>query len=235
MPQKLRCQVTEILDHGDGVYSIFLKPESLVPRFQPGQFLHLALDDYSPGDFWPDSRSFSIASAAADRHILRITYALKGVFTGRMTSELKPGSMVWVKMPYGEFIVNPEIDVCLLAGGTGITAFTAFIAGLSPGYPHSIYLFYGARCPDLLIYQSLVEAARQRCPNLKVWFLAEQDAQGTDCILGRVDAAEVFTSITNALSVTFYLAGPPEMIADLTAGLIQCGVSPQKIVADAWE
>jgi ferredoxin-NADP reductase len=234
MPQKLHCRVKEILDHGDQVYSIFLEPENLVPRFFPGQFLHLALDEYTPGDFWPDSRSFSIASIPEDRHRLRITYAVKGLFTRRMETELRPGSKVWIKMPYGEFIVNADKDVCLLAGGTGITAFSAFLGTFSKDYPRSAYLFYGARCPDLLIYRSLVEAAYQRCSTLKVWFFAEQDAEGRDCILGRIDALTVYNAIPDPLSRVFYLAGPPAMISDLTAGLHQRGVAPDKIISDAW-
>lgn len=235
MPQKFRCRVTEVLDHGERVYSIFLKPENLAPRFLPGQFLHLALDDYSPGDFWPDSRSFSIASASADRNLLRITYAVKGQFTGRMEAELKLGREVWVKMPYGEFIVDTKHDVCLLAGGTGVTAFTAFLAGLSPAYARRVYLFYGARCPDLLIYRSVVISARDCCPNLKVWFLAEQDVNGTDCILGRIDAELVLNFIQNPRILTYYLAGPPPMIAFLQSGLKQCGVTSDHLIADAWE
>ena len=118
MPLKFRCQVTEILAHGERVYSLFLKPEQAAPRFLPGQFLHLALDAYTPGDFWPDSRTFSIASAPTERRLLRITYAVKGKFTTRMEAELHAGSLVWVKMPYGEFTVPSDQDVCLLAGGT---------------------------------------------------------------------------------------------------------------------
>ncbi len=235
MPQKLRCRVTDILDHGERVYSVFLEPETPTPRFLPGQFLHLALDKYTPGDFWPDSRTFSIASAPAERQLLRITYAVKGQFTGRMEAELRIGSETWVKMPYGEFIVNAENDVCLPAGGTGVTAFTAFLAGLPAEHPHHVHLFYGARRPGLLIYRPLVEAAMQRCARLQVHFLAEQEAEGTDCLPGRIEAEAVFGSVPDPLSVTYYLAGPPEMIRGLTSGLSQRGVLPSRIVADAWE
>ncbi|MDD1748298.1 MAG: FAD-dependent oxidoreductase, partial [Methanothrix sp.] len=139
MPQKLFCKVANIIDHGERVYSLILKPEGLVPRFLPGQFLHLALDKYAPGDFWPESRPFSIASPSTDRQQLRITYSVKGQFTGRMEVELHPGAEVWIKMPYGEFIINAKNDVCMLAGGTGITAFTAFLAGLTIEFPHHAY------------------------------------------------------------------------------------------------
>jgi len=143
MPQKLRCRVIEIQAHGEQIYSLFLQPESPAPRFLPGQFLHLALDEYTAGDFWPESRTFSIASAPAERQLLRITYAVKGNFTTRMEAELHAGSQVWVKMPYGEFTIQGGQDTCLLAGGTGITAFTAFLAGLSAATVEQIYLSTG--------------------------------------------------------------------------------------------
>jgi Na+-transporting NADH:ubiquinone oxidoreductase subunit NqrF len=96
-------------------------------------------------------------------------------------------------------------------------------------------LFYGARCPDLLIYRPLVNIALQRCPNLQVWFLAEQDADGNNCILGLIDAATVFKHIAHPLSVTYYIAGPPVMISSLVSGLGQHGVISSCIIADAWE
>ena len=235
MPQKLRCQVIEVLEHGERVYSVLLKPESPAPHFLPGQFLHLALDEYTPGDFWPDSRIFSIASSPTERKILRITYAVKGKFTARMEKRLKPAVVVWIKMPYGEFIVRDDREVCLVAGGTGVTAFTAFIAGLPAEHSHRVHLFYGARCPNLLVYRPLVEAAAQRCSSLDVHFFAEQEAARSVCQMGRINASTVFSSVPDPLSVTFYLAGPPTMIRDLTSGLGQCGVPVGHMVADAWE
>src|SRR5690349_497550 len=113
MPQKVRCTIRQVIDHGERVYTVFLKPDALAPRFRPGQFLHLALDPYTPGDFWPESRVFSIASAPEDRDLLRITYAVKGKFTTRMESEIQVGRQVWVKLPYGEFTISSESDTCL--------------------------------------------------------------------------------------------------------------------------
>lgn len=235
MPQKLRCEVTRIVDHGERVYSVFLKPESRTPRFLAGQFLHLALDEYRSGDFWPDSRPFSIASPPSERGLLRITYAVKGQFTGRMEAELHAGREAWIKMPYGEFTVSPRNEACLLAGGTGMTAFTAFLSGLEAGYPRPVYLFYGARRPDLLIDRTLAETAAQRCPRLRVWLIAEQHADGTDCLPGRIDLDTVWKSIPDPLDMTYYLSGPPEMLQALKRGLGQRQVTAERIVIDAWE
>ena len=234
MPQKLRCQVTDILDHGERVYSVFLKPEKLALRFLPGQFLHLALDKYIPGDFWPDSRSFSIASAPAERQHLRITYAVKGQFTARMGSELRTGAQVWVKMPYGEFIVNAENDVCLLAGGTGVTAFTAFLPGLGADHAHPVYLFYGARRPDLLIYRPLVESAAAKCPNLHPYFLAEE-GEDPGCTSGRINLDQIWHTLPDPQTLVYYLSGPPIMLKTLSAALAERCIPATRILTDAWE
>jgi ferredoxin-NADP reductase len=235
MPQKLRCEVTDVVDHGERVYSVFLEPDSPAPRFLPGQFLHLALDPYSPGDFWPDSRVFSIASAPSERNLLRITYAVKGQFTSRMEAELQLGREVWLKLPYGEFTITPESDVCLLAGGTGVTAFTSFLAGLPADYPHHVHLFYGARKPELLVYRSLVMASAQRCPNLHSKFFVEELQAETGYICGRIDLETIQKSIPNPLSVIYYFAGPPEMLRFFTQELGQRGITADQIIVDAWE
>ena len=50
--QKFRCRVDKIIDFGEHVYQVHLRPERPLPRFRPGQFLHLALDSYDPSGFW---------------------------------------------------------------------------------------------------------------------------------------------------------------------------------------
>jgi len=234
MPQKLRCQVSKIINHGERVYSLTLAPERPAPRFLPGQFLHLALDEYSPGDFWPDSRVFSIASTPAERNLLRVTYAVKGQFTTRMESELRPGAEAWIKLPYGEFTVDTGTSVCLLAGGTGVTAFTAFLAGLGADHAHPVHLFYGARRPDLLIYRPLVESAAAKCPNLRPIFLVEE-GHVSGCVSGRINPDLVWQTLSGSLAFTYYLSGPPIMLKTLSAALAEHHIPASRILTDAWE
>jgi len=235
MPQRLRCEVTAVEDHADRVYSVLLRPEKPAPRFRAGQFLHLALDPYRSGDFWPDSRVFSIASAPTERELLRITYAVKGAFTTRMEAELVAGGEVWVKLPYGEFTVDNGTEACLLAGGTGITAFTAFVAGLPAGREERVDLFYGARRSDLLIYRPLVDDAARRCRNLHVYYFAERNTNGADCMSGRLELDTIWRLSPDRPARTYYLSGPPEMLESLREGLGERGVEPARVVVDAWE
>jgi ferredoxin-NADP reductase len=235
MQKIIRCRVKEILEHGGQLYSLFLEPESPAPTFLPGQYLSLALDAYRPGGAFPESRAFSIASPPAERSLLRITYAVKGQFSARMAAELRQGSQLWIKMPLGEFTINPDQDACLLAGGTGVTAFSAFLAGIPAAYPHRIHLFYGARRRGQLIYRPLVEAAAQRCTGLRVRYFAEQDFEGTDCQPGRIDVEAVFGTVPEPLSLAYYLAGPPGMIQTLTLALTRHDLDPSQVISEAWE
>jgi ferredoxin-NADP reductase len=152
-----------------------------------------------------------------------------------MQKELQPSSQVWIKLPFGEFIMPADRALCLLAGGTGVTAFTAFLGGLTAEYPHPVELFYGARHPGLLIYRPVVESAVQNCPRLRVHYFAEQHAEEAGCHPGVITARAVLESLTIPLDYTYYLAGPPAMLHNLVPDLQQAGVPADRIVIDAWE
>ncbi len=239
-PQRIRCQVEAITAHGEHVYTVALRPERRVPAFRPGQFLHLTLEPYDPSSFWPESRAFSIASPPAQRHQqLSLVYAVQGRYTARMEKELAVGQTLWVKLPYGDFVVEGQTDVALLAGGTGISAFTAFLETLTPDFPHAVYLFYGARQPSLLLFAALAERLAQALPAFhRAYFvehLPEGEALPPHTGLGRLSADAAWAQMANPAAATFYLSGPPAMLAGLRQALEAHGLPPHAIRSDAWE
>jgi len=237
--QKLCCKVQRLVDHGEHVYTIDLVSGKLFPVFKPGQFLHLALDTYDPAGFWPDSRVFSIASPSHQRDHLSITYSVRGRFTARMEEELTEGKTVWAKMPYGDFVIQSTADVVLLAGGTGITAFTAFLSGLSAKSAHKVYLAYGTRTADLLIYRNLIDQCAKKARHLRPWYFVEEghfDPSLTGpTILGKLSVKEIWGQIDGPFASTFYLSGPPDMIKTLSYDLKDRDVDKDAIRVDAWE
>jgi ferredoxin-NADP reductase len=235
--QKLACTVEDIVAHGERVYTVALRPERLVPRFRAGQFLHLALDPYDPSGFWPESRVFSIASSPAERDRVRITYAVHGRFTARMESDLVKGGQVWIKMPYGDFAVEGRTDVALFAGGTGITAFTAFLEGLTPDGQPPVALAYGARTGRLLIYRDLVQRCAERLPSLDVLYFVEQDGEDDPPAAhhGRVTVDAVWARLRRPRATTYYISGPPPMLGTIGQELRSREISPEAIRIDAWE
>ena len=175
MPRKIRCTVADIIDHGGQVYTVDLVPATSVPPFQPGQFLHLTADDYDPAGFWPESRVFSIASSPRERGRIRICYSVKGRYTTKLEQVLKVGGEVWIKLPYGDFVINGTSDVVLIAGGTGISAFTAFLQSLTPQTVPRVTLIYGARIPALFLFQDMILSQLAAVPQFDAMFFAENE------------------------------------------------------------
>jgi ferredoxin-NADP reductase len=239
MPRKLCCEVEKIEEHGGRIYTVDLIPTKKVPRFLPGQFLHLALDEYEPGNFWPESRVFSIASSPSQLDRLRISYSVVGRFTKRMETELYVGQRVWVKLPYGEFTVKGEGNVGLFAGGTGITAFTAFISTLPPEYPQKVVLFYGARQEELLLYRDLIDECAQRVPHFNVYYFVEKPPEVLSqwkfkMELGCLSVSAVWSLLPKPEETDYYLSGPPKMIETITTDLMKRSVPVSAIKFDAW-
>jgi ferredoxin-NADP reductase len=226
--RRFACTVARVTDHGERVYSVELRPSIEVPRFRPGQFLHLALDSPERDGFWPESRVFSIASSPEERDRLLITYAVKGAFTTRMERELTSGTDLWVKLPYGEFFIDPARDAVLFAGGTGMTAYTAFLGSLGPTHDRRVELFYGARTPDLFVFGDLATEAARRVPGLTSHLVDEATS-------GRLSVDLAWPAISELHQPLVYLSGPPAMLDALSVQLLQRGVAPTDVRTDAWE
>ncbi len=246
MPRKIRCTVEALTDHGGRVYTVDLRPDKPLPSFKPGQFLHLTVDEFDPSSFWPESRVFSIASSPRDRQRVRICYSGVGRYTRKMEQALAVGRGVWIKLPYGEFIIDSSTDAVLLAGGTGISAFTAFLEALAPDHPQPVWLVYGARNPDLLLFRDKILAQLERVPNFRVLFFVETTEPGwappaserpnaPEYLIGRISLDEVWPRITDPTAKVFYLSGPPPMLNALTTELQAREVPPDRIRMDAWE
>lgn len=236
-PVRIRARVEEVLDHAPGLRSLVLRPERPVPRFRPGQFLHLAVDQWDPSSHWPDSRPLSVASAPESRDSLRITVSEVGRFTARIMG-VSAGDTVWVKMPYGEFVVESTAatPAVLVAGGTGVAPFVS-LATSESALAGPVRLLYGVRRPELLIYRDALDEAARRNPDLTWEAFVEQDApEGTTPGRLSVQAALAAAETTGSPSAAaFYLSGPPEMITAMSAGLAEAGVGPDRIRVDAWE
>lgn len=245
MPRKIKCLVESIIDHGSRVYTVDLCPEVPVPRFRPGQFLHLTVEPYEPSGFWPESRVFSIASSPAQRNLLRICYSVKGIYTTRMEQILRPGVEVWVKMPYGDFVIDEERDVVLIAGGTGISAFISFLEDRRPVVSGDLFLVYGARSIEhFLFYQTLIRKLSVT-NNLRISFFCEtgwckaesiypEVVSRTNFFSGRIDVSRFWPNLVNPDRQTFYLSGPPAMLAVTRNELNRHGIGDTHIINDDW-
>ena len=240
-PLRIECTVSSITAHSDSAFTVTLKPSKRLPRFKPGQFLHLALDPYDPtGGFWPESRVFSIASAPFDSEVT-IAYAVKGSFTQRMKEELDIGRNIWIKLPYGHFIVSasPDEQVVLVAGGTGITPFISYLLNeVKNPSGEKIDLIYGVRKLELLMFPEVIAAAIATLKGFKLHAFCEENVDDSHMFpvsSGKLTIDSVLQATSDPAKASFYLSGPVEMIRTFRNGLKERGVGDTRIHIDEWE
>lgn len=149
----------------DGAQTVEFRSLDKPFKYAPGQFLHLAIDEYDPARQWPDSRCFSMQSAP-NEELIRITYAVKGPFTNRMQQELSPGKQVTLKLPYGELFtqMHNKTNTVFIAGGTGITPFLSLFNHTSFSEYSNPVLYAGFRNHSLNLYHSELEIAQSINP-----------------------------------------------------------------------
>ncbi len=241
IPIRFEASVERIDRCGPDVATFHLLCKERSPRFKPGQFLHFALDPYDPSRHWPESRIFSIASGPGRLPGLRLTIARKGRFTSRILDEVAEGRTVWLKGPYGEFIIAPPPEggrVVIIAGGTGITPFCAFMEEMlrdHERYDIPVTVYYGARTPDLLLYRDLTDMCRRSLSQFRVRYFLETGCCDSS-IPGRLDIDRIVSDQADPKRCFYYLSGPREMIEAFRLPLGRShGIPEEQVFIDAWE
>lgn len=239
VPRKVKAVVIDLKRYRDNITLYRLNPELKV-KFKPGQFLHLALDDYDPSYNWPESRVFSMANAPG-KEFLDVLVSPKGNFTKRMINEISVNKQVWLKLPYGTFNFRGSTgkDVILIAGGTGISPFISFLEDLmeSSDEYRSINLFYGVREQGLIIYEESLEKYQQRIKNFKYRLFCENINNETALSLehGMLPVRELVDQTIIYIDPVYYLSGPKPMIESFEKELKDKSIPPDRIFYDKWE
>ncbi len=244
-PVRFKAIVKAINHHDKDVASYQLYSEKRLPHFSPGQFIHLAIDEFDPSSFWPESRVFSVANAVLDRHTLDLTIGRQGDYTARILDELKIGDSVWAKGPYGEFCVDKIGDcdrIVMIAGGTGVTPFCSFMDSainlkLIPA--DEVILYYGARTSNLLIYHQLAERCSRAVPGFSAKYYVEHPQTSDDMVginHGRLSIDAINSDLGGCMETVFYISGPKSMIQGFSQDLVESyQVDSSQVILDAWE
>lgn len=162
-----------------------------------------------------------------------------------MENELHEGRFVWAKLPYGDFVIRDSGNVVLLAGGTGITAFIAFVESLTGDFKKKVFLAYGARKPELLLYKKSIDAKVGVNNGFRAFYFLEScgstngcgtaNTRSTKFISGCLSLDSIWDQLDNPLGTKYYMAGPPAMIKTMTGKLLEKSIDAEMIKVDAWE
>ncbi len=224
--KKYKSVVTSLSNPIEGICTVEFK--SLVGdyRYAPGQFLHLALDiDFDGSGQWPESRCFSMQSNPEEENI-RITYSVKSRFTKMMQQELRVGSKVWLKLPYGDLFSRShnKSNTVFIAGGTGVTPFLSLFNHRSFADFTNPKIYLGFRSPEYNIYENELVRLTNSSHLMNCRY---------ENLNGRLNIEHIFNE--NGQFPDYFISGPPEMIKSFRHYLVSFGVSPLHIKSDDWE
>ena len=158
-----------------------------------------------------------------------------------MEKELSDTSEVWLKFPYGHFIIPQFIDtsvsrIVIIAGGTGISPFLPFFsnnASSSMNLPIKIY--WGAKSPE--VFSIGMGILSSSVPNLERMLFCESETYDKidKCKFGRINMDTIWQENGNDSGCKYFISGPPQMIKIFKEYLEVRKVEPERIIIDDWE
>jgi Na+-transporting NADH:ubiquinone oxidoreductase subunit F len=197
----------------------------------------------------PVTRAYSIASRPEDRGLIVFNIRLAVPPAGREHDippgivsswlfSLRPGAIVEVGGPFGEFNVQPtQREMVFIGGGVGMAPLRAMIHDqIGLGTPRRISYFYGARTAADLFYIEEFEAIAAAHDNF-TFVPALSDPAPADRWTGATGF--IHDTVRKMLErhpapddCEYYLCGPPVMISAVLAMLARLGVEPHSIFND---
>ena len=205
-------------------------PAGEPPRFRPGQYVNVILNDGT-------KRSFSMASASAstalDFHVRRIP---GGLFTDGAISALKPGETLEIEYPLGGFRYHQEDyrSVVMVATGTGLAPLKSMLEALmdDPDCP-PVSLYWGARRREDLYLHDEIHAWGERLYEFRYVPVLSRASDDWDGRRGYVQDA-VCADFPDLSECSIYLCGSPEMIRSAKHVFIANGASIDHLYADSF-
>ena len=226
LAKKYLSEVVSITNPFKGIYTVEFRSLDRPYKYDPGQFLHIAIDeDYDGIGQWPESRCFSMQSDPAE-DVIRITYAVKGNFTQEMETVVKEGCEVWLKLPFGELFTQPhnKVNTVFIAGGTGVTPFLSLFTHKSFREYVNPKIYLGYKNEDYYIYQKELAAIKNDNAQITIFY------ENKDGVIDIVKLHE-----QNGNDSNYFISGPPVMIKIFKNKLIELGVPKENVLTDDWE
>jgi ferredoxin-NADP reductase len=230
LPGERRLRVLSVRQETADTLSIALeRPAGLT--YQAGQFLTLVL----ALDGGEVRRSYSLCSSPLDGGPLVITVkqVANGLVSRWLHRNVRPGSVLRVRGPSGNFVFDPSDAIrrlVLVGGGSGITPLMGILRTALVGAPElPVYLLFASRSGADIIFRGELEALAAAHPQLTVRHVLEAgDVSG--CGQGRVTAAELETALGGeAAGARVYLCGPEGMMSAVEGALGARGVGPDQL------
>lgn len=212
-----------------------LRPKHMRDRlmFYPGQYIAIGFKRFGRPS---PMRCFSIVSSP-NANELQVAARVQGKFT-RSLAALLPGDDVFVRGPFGNFVIDETYDrsVLLIAGGIGITPFMSMIRfATETQLSVPITLLFSYRGSDAPFLAELRSHERQN-PNFRL-ALRNTNASSRQAgePSGRITDAHLEQLTGGHFSkFTYFMCGPKAFVRSMRDLLGRHGADPSRMISEEF-
>ena len=236
-PQRLELSVSEIIEETPSTKTLRLvSKDNYLPPFLAGQYIALFLEIGGIRT----SRPYSISSQPNQVGYYDITIRRieNGLVSNYLLDEVKRGDTLISSGPAGNFYFNPlihkETMVCI-AGGSGITPFMSMIREIVEcGLNRTVYLFYGSKTTDDVIFRDEIFHLAQRFENLHYTPVIEEPADAYIGACGFITRDVLRDVLVNIDDKSFFICGPQGLYDFCLPEVEDLGVPRRKIKQEMY-
>lgn len=229
----LAAKVLRIDKPADDVAVIKLRfPAGTRAKFRAGQYLRVLLDD-------GQERNFSMANPphSNDGVELHVRYLQGGRFAEAVFNHLKPGDVVNLRLPQGDFwLRESDKPIVFVAGGTGFAPVQSIVEDLLRRQIHRpVRLYFGGRTPQRLYRDALARQWAEKRPGL-VYVPVVSSPTPEDGWTGRTGRLPeaVIADLPTLAGHEVYACGSPAMVAAAREAFVGHGLAPSDFHCDAF-
>ena len=236
-PDRMELSVSDIIEETPSTRTFRLvSRDNYLPPFLAGQYIALFLEI---GGILT-SRPYSISSQPNQTGFWDITVRRveNGLVSNYLIDEVKRGDTLVSSGPAGNFYFNPlihkKIMVCI-AGGSGITPFMSMVREIIEcGLDRTVYLFYGNKTTDDVIFGSEFERLAGRFDNIHYIPVVEEPSGGYGGACGFITRNLMQEVLENIENKSFFICGPQGLYDFCLPQAEEMGVPRRKIKQEMY-
>jgi len=236
-PERIELCVSDIIAETPSAATLRLvSKENYLPPFLAGQFIALYLE---VGGI-RTSRPYSISSQPNQTGFYDITVRRveNGLVSNYLLEEVKRGDSLISSGPAGNFYFNPLIHkqtIVCVAGGSGITPFMSMIREIVDcGLERTVYLFYGNRTTEDVIFGPELERLSDRFDNIHYTPVIEAPHSDYDGACGFITQDLLRDVLEDIEDKSFFICGPQGLYDFCLPQLEEMGVPRRKIKQEMY-
>jgi ferredoxin-NADP reductase/MOSC domain-containing protein YiiM/ferredoxin len=229
-----KLRVTQVVRETGQVSSIYLTAADgmTLPAAQAGQYLTLQISGAGPP---APVRSYSLSSATAGgTYRISVKQEPHGVASSYLNRDLRPGAVLDVAAPRGDFILDEGTGpVLLVSAGIGVTPVLSMLQRLAASKSQRVvWWLYGARGPREHPFAAEAHALLAALPHAseRVFYSAATPAErrAAHAAEGRL-TKEALAGLDISSDAAAYVCGPASFMADMRDALTAIGLGPGAI------